>query len=464
MRKLLLAAALAVACTGATAGVASAGSIAYIKNGDVWLSTDDGARQFQVTTTGRYMDVSQADDGTMIALTGVRLHKLDRLGNVLADFDTPVSDTRPAGSRTFYGPFDPAISPDGKKVAYVYYYMTQSQAPGCYPPECVTTINEGGTGYSHSDRQTAWDENGFRKHSGWRNPAWVDNDTTLLSDPTHLPNHDVVVDVPAERTGGAYMAKNWFSDTVDGNPGMGGGDITRDKRKLAYVTGENDSTLTFYAVSQFPTTFPDGEAPASTKPTVCYRYSNPVGGRFFTPTFSPDGSRAAFAAGDGVHVVDVPDFSAGCSIDGASQSSRLLIPGATQPDWGPAEVPASRPAQNTGGSQNGSGGQGGGQQTGGGGAQPQGTPRLALTAVKLRRALAKGLAAKLTGAKAGAVKLVAKYRGKVVAKASGTVAADGTLSVRLKFSKAAKRKLKRLKTAKLAVSGGGASATVVLER
>jgi hypothetical protein len=460
MRKLLLAAAVAVACA-ATAAPAMAGSIAYIKDGDVWLSTDDGGRQFQVTTRGGYMDVSQADDGTMIALTGVRLHKLDRLGNVLADFDTPVSDTRPPGERVFYGPFDPAISPDGQKVAYIYYYMTQSQSPTCYPPQCVTTINEGGTGYSHSDRQTGWDENGFRKHSGWRNPAWVDNDTTILSNPTHLPNYDVVVDVPAERTGGGYMAKNWFSDTAEGNPGMGAGDITRDKKKLVYVTGENDSTLTFYSVAQFPTTFPDGESPESTRPAICYRYSGPVGGKFATPTLSPDGTRAAVAVGDGVHVVTVPDFSAGCTTDGASPKTQLLIPGAIQPDWGPADVPVSRPeppkkpdadVKKP-------------DVKAPGGDQPQaGAPALAITRAKLRKALAKGLAVKLTGAKPGAATLIAKLAGRVVARASGTVAADGTLSARLKFSKAARRKLRRLAKVKLAVSGGGAAAAIVLRR
>jgi hypothetical protein len=167
----LLAAGAALAALALAAPAANADSIAYVKNGDVWLSTSDGGRQYQVTYTGGYSDVSQADDGTMIALRGVRLNKLDRLGNVLADFDTPVSDTRPAPSKTFYGPFDPAISPDGSKVAYSYFYMTQSQDPSCFPPTCVTTINEAGTGYSHSDRQTAWDEPGLGHHSGWRNPA-----------------------------------------------------------------------------------------------------------------------------------------------------------------------------------------------------------------------------------------------------------------------------------------------------
>lgn len=458
MRKHLLVAAVTALACAVAASPAAAGSIAYIKGGDVWLSTDDGSRQFQVTSTGAYADVTQADDGTMIALTGVRLHKLDRLGNVLADFDTPVSDTRsPGQGRVFYGPFDPAVSPDGQRVAYVYYYMTQTQDPSCYPPQCQVAINEAGTGYSRTDRQTGWDENGYRKHSGWRNPFWVDNATTVLSNPTHLPNYDVVVDKPDERTGGGYMAKNWFSDTVEGNPGMGGGDITRDKRKLAYVTGENDSTLSFYALSKFPETFPDGVAPADTRPAVCYRYSNPVGGKFFTPTFSPDGTKAAFAVGDGVHVVDVPDFGAGCTTTGASPTTRLLIPGATQPDWGPAEVPASRPpVKNDGGG----GDKGGG---GGGGGQPA-TPGIVIAKVKLRKALRSGLAVRLTGSKPGAVEIVAKTGSRLVAKAKGTVAADGSLSLTLKFTRAAKKRLKRVARVKVSVIGGGAYASRVLTR
>src|SRR3954466_13275767 len=109
LSKTLRTVALAAVAALAAAAPASADSIAYIKDGNVWLSTGDGSRQFQVTSTGGYSDVSQADDGTMIALKGVRLNRLDRLGNVTADFDTPVSDTRPAPSKTFYGPFDPAI-------------------------------------------------------------------------------------------------------------------------------------------------------------------------------------------------------------------------------------------------------------------------------------------------------------------------------------------------------------------
>ena len=136
------------------------------------------------------------------------------MGNVLADFDTPVSDTRPAPAKQFYGPFDPAISPDGTKVAYTYYWLSQSQSPTCFPPTCFVAINEGGTGYSYADRQTDWDEPGLGYHSGWRHPSWVDNDMTMLSNPTHMPNHDVILDrITDGGNGHGNMVMNWFSDT-----------------------------------------------------------------------------------------------------------------------------------------------------------------------------------------------------------------------------------------------------------
>ena len=291
----LLALCGALVTLAVAAPAAAADSIAYIKDGDVWLSTGDGSRQFRVTDSGRYADVSQADDGTMIALTGVRLHRLDRQGRVLADFDTPVSDTRPAPAKTFYGPFDPAISPDGKKVAYTYHYMTQSQSPTCIPPTCFVGINEGGTGYSWADRQTGWDDPALGKHSGWRNPSWIDNDTVMISDPTHMPNYDVILDTLSDGDSG-NLVKGWFSDMVEGNPHVSGGDITRDRTKMAFATGQNDSTLTVYSVPQFPTAFKDGDSPVSSRPHICYRYSGPKGSHG-TPTFSPDGAPARLGRG-----------------------------------------------------------------------------------------------------------------------------------------------------------------------
>jgi len=417
------------------APVASADSIAYVKGGDVWLSTSDGSRQYRVTTTGGYSDVSQADDGTMIGLYGIRLHRLDRQGRVLADFDTPVSDTRPAPAKTFYGPFDPALSPDGTKVAYTYYYMTQSQSPTCFPPTCVTTINEGGTGYSWADRQTAWDDPALGKHSGWRHPSWIDNDNVLISNPTHALNYDVILDTISDGDSG-NLVKGWFSDTADGNPHMSGGDIARDRTKMAFATGENDSTLTVYSVPSFPTTFKDGDAPVSARPGICYRYSGPSGGQYSTPTFSPDGSRLAWAEGNGINVVSVPALAGGCTMEGASPNAQLLIPGGKEPDWGPADVPSGR----------------------GGG--------LAAKAVKVKlgKALAKGFTVKVTVPSAGRLTAAATDRGLKVASGAKRVKA-GKAAVKLRFTRGARNALDNARSVKLRVKVAfkGQSTTLALK-
>ena len=87
MRTRIYITALVAICCLVCAGTASADSISYIKDGNIWLSTPDGSRQFQVTHNGGYSFASQADDGTLIGLFGRRLRKLDRHGNVLADFE-----------------------------------------------------------------------------------------------------------------------------------------------------------------------------------------------------------------------------------------------------------------------------------------------------------------------------------------------------------------------------------------
>ena len=453
LSRLVAAGVALVAAAALAAPAAQADSIAYVKGGDVWLSTSDGERQFQVTSTGAYQDVSQADDGTMIALSGVRLHKLDRMGNVLADFDTPVSDTRPPAQRVFWGPLDPAISPDGKQVAYSWYYMTQSQDPTCYPPECYTTINEAGTGYSHSDRQTGWDEPGFKKHGGWRNPVWVDNSTTLISDMTHWPNTEVTVD---DRTATDNQARLWFTDDLTGNPSGNAteGDITRDTKRMAYVTGESEESLTLYYVPVFPREFRDNEPypKGSAFPVSCYRYGTPAGGRFRSPTFSPSGGKLAWADSEGVKVVDVPDFAAAgnCTADGASQTSSMLIPGAAEPDWGPADVPTGRP---------GKGGDGPKPGPGGGGLSAK------VSKVKLAKALKRGVTVTLAVPSAGKVSATAKARGRKVAAARSRAVSAGTASVKLTFTAKGRAALKRARKATLIVAvkftpqGGAAQTT-----
>lgn len=422
-RKLLL---LAACVLGVSAPAAHADSIAYIQGGDVWLATPDGARTVPVTTTGGYTDVTQADDGTLVALHGVRLHRMDRTGRVLADFDTPVSTNGPTG--TFTGPFNPALSPDGTKLSYTYLFNDSTSDPSCRPPVCRIAINEGGTGYSHGDRSTDWDEPGLGRHSGWLFASWLDDDTTVLSYPTHLPNADVIADTLSDGSSG-NLVHDWFTDRSEGNPMVGAGDVTRDGRKLALQTGAANETISVYAVPAFPRAFRDGAADPSTIPAICYRYSGPTGGAYSQPTFAPSGAALAWAEADGVHVGAVPDFGAGCTTAGATAQAPLVIPGASEPDWGPADVPV--PA-----------------------------PTATVTSARVGRSLK--VAVRVPAA--AQVSATAKAGGRVIARASSRRLAAGTHTLTLRTTRAFARRRTAKITVRVRVGTRTATTTATLRR
>src|SRR3954453_21630292 len=240
------------------------------------------------------------------------------MGNLTADFDTAMCNNQPEGEKSFCSPYNPAISPDGTKVAYTYYWLSQTATPTCFPPKCLVALNEGGTGYSWADRETDWkDPAGPGYHSGWQHVKWVDNDMTMLSNPTHLPNSDVILDrISDGGNGHGNMVMNWFSDMAD-NPHMSGGDISRDKRVMAFQTGANDNTLTVYYVRAFPTGFKDSEA-VGYDLRRCYRYERPETQSYGVPTLSANGTGLAFAEADGIHVATVPAFGADCTLEGAT--------------------------------------------------------------------------------------------------------------------------------------------------
>lgn len=433
----LWAGALVAVCALALAvPAAHADSISYVKDGNVWLSTSDGSRQFQVTSRGGYADASQADDGTIIALWGIRLHRLDRMGNILADFDTPVSDARPAPSKQFYGPLEPAISPDGTKVAYSYYYYSQGTAPGCQPPQCVTVDTQVGVGYSHADRQTAWDQMG--RQTGWTHPSWLADGRVMLSTPGRLPNADVIVDEQIDMSTTTWS--EWFTD--NGTARIDAGEATRQNSKLAFVGGENNEQLRVYRMTGAAPAVPEG---------ACYMFTEPAGGRFSSPTWSPDGTKLAWADGAGVHFAPVPSFAGGCTMEGA-EPGKLVIPGAGEPDWGPADVPAGRPTDP-------------GldptdpKPTDPGPTDPgSGDGAIAVTKVGLRTALAKGLRVRVRNVPAGS-RVIARHKGRTVA--AGTVKGDAAT---LRFTRSARKRLRRARKVRLVVATAGATTKVTLRR
>ncbi|MDW5596821.1 hypothetical protein VSS74_20915 [Conexibacter stalactiti] len=456
---------------------ASADSIAYVKDGNVWLTTPDGARQYQVTFDGGYSTVSQADSGRMVALHGDRIRTFDPRGEIINADGTTRYDIRTPHSYSipetpFRGPFDPVISPNGMKIAYTWYYTQTGSTPNCNPSTgCQTVYSRQGTGYISPDGRSPFDKPGWSEQTGWVGPSWHADGETLLSDPIQVGNRDAVVHTPGDDSSGLPGGVSpWFFEPA-ARGGLGDGEMTPDESRMVFVTGEQDEQMFIYrAMGGYPHA-----------PDDCLYLEGDAGdGRYSSPSWSPDGRQLAFADAHGVNVLPLPEIADECpEVREGEYSSRLLIPGATSPDWGPADVPPARPLppENPGGG--GGGGGGGGVVGGGGGPLPGGgsvTPKpdtvkpprgAAITLPKrvaLGVALKRGLPVQLSGLPAGTVKVTASARGTTVASGRAKVGRSGSARVTLRFSAKARKRLQRQRSLTLALKAGKVRASVTLKR
>ncbi len=447
-------AALGLACAALAVGAAPAmaDSIAYIKDGNVWLATPDGSRQQQVTRTGGYSYVSQADTGVMIALApGERLHKLSRTGEVLADFTTMVSDGAPqSGPVTkFHGPFTPEISPDGTKVAFEWFNDDYSNEPGCSEtssPPCFVYTQSQGVAISHADRHTGPEDFGLL--TGWIFPHWMANDVLLRSFSGATMNDDAVFTNVGPGKGDDELDP-WFYDEEQGY-GVDDVELSRDLETVVGVAGQSDEKLRVYRTVMHPFGAPDwnhrpfhqGNTPVAER---CAELTDPAGGKFETPSLSPDGRGLAYATADGIRVVGLPDLAGGCP--GLAGPGTLVLPGAKHPDWGPAGIPAAEAFQP--GEPNapapGPGAKGG---SGGGGT----APAVKVARADLRTALRKGLVLTVRTGGAGRLAATVKRSGATLGRRTVTVGDVGVAKVRVRLSGRAARALRRSATARLSVA------------
>jgi hypothetical protein len=417
--------ALIVACClfvlGAS-GTAAADSLVFIKENNVWLSHADGTGQYQVTLDGTadnpYQSPSQADDGTIVAIrqwpNGGPLYRMKQNGELINEI--------PVGA-VIAGPFAPQVSPDGATIAYEHVFSRNVN--GYF--ETSSDVR-----FTRADGSTP---NGIGEVGrGAGAPSWIDSGRAFVGinaiATTVVPGQE-----PVEWWNDYDHQPKWFSwgeSLEDGEVAPNG--------NIALVRGElEDNTIQLYRSAGDFTSLPEPTC------TLSGPSAGPAGKKFVDPTFSPSGDALAWQEGDGIWVEALPPKC-------AEAKPHLLIPGATEPDWGPADVnpgPRVAPAP----------------------PPPPGAPPPPVVkkptkdkpekvtpgdgprtfTASLPKALAKGLKLRLEVPGAGRLSGVAKLGGKPVASGSRKVAAAGDTVLALRFTKAARTRLAKAGQAKLVV-------------
>ncbi|WP_354699004.1 hypothetical protein [Paraconexibacter sp. AEG42_29] len=455
-RRLVAAATLAAALAG-PAATAHADSIVFIKDSNIWLAQPDGSGQYQVTTDGTsdhpYRSPTQADDGTIAAGHLNEIVRLKQNGTVLNRMDPP--PLKNTVSHPVDGaPVDVAISPDGSRIVYTLVTYTCPVAG----PECAARP---ATAVTPADRLTPVG-NAYTSQS-----SWVTN-SRLLTFAGFL--HQVnTFDV------GQQEDVHWFDDQELAGQGnstdLSDGEANRQGTYVAAIRGYgNDRTVMWLPIR--------GDVAAGSRAAGTLALPTLDGGcitgavaDLSGPTWSPDGRSLAWREAGGIQVWDDAGSCGG--------GSRMVIPGGSEPDWGPAAVsPGPRPGTGGGtttpppgggpGGPSGPSGPGGPDAGGpdkSGGKPPAVKAKLTLgKSVRLAAALKGGIALRLTGAAKGRRTVTATSGGRKVASGMAVVPASGRATVRLRFTKAARTTLAARKSLVLRVTGVGATLTLTVKR
>ena len=424
---------LAACALAAAPAVAAADSLVFVKDADVWLAHADGSGAYQVTLDGTadhpYRVPVQADDGTIVASHLDDIVRMRQNGSVINTID-PDPLINSVSHPVDGPPVNLAVSPDGSKIAY--------SLVGYECPIGADCMGRSVTAFTDADHLTPAAQYGSLYRS---NPSFVTSKRALVFG--GFAGQVNVTDLgDAEET-------HWFDDyDVFGQADatdLGDGELSRQGDRFAAVRSYGENThIIWYSTSGDVATAKPPAVPSAL--CVTAKEAGLAG-----PTWAPDGKALAFAGTDGIYVM-------GIGADCADSKPALAIPGASQPDWGPADInPGPR---------------GGGVGAGGGGTPPPPSPGAGAPTLKLqgkasaKRGVGLGVTcasactiqAKLTLSKRAARK---SHVPRTVATARGSAPAGGTAALKLRPKAKLRRELKGAKaTVRVVVVEGGVSRTL----
>jgi hypothetical protein len=448
-RRLIPAALAASGLALGLAGSAAADSIVYVQGGNVWIAKPDGSGRYQVTRDGTeaqpYRSPSQADDGTIAASFGHEIVRMRQNGSVINRMDPPPL-TNSVGSPVDGVPGSVAISPDGARIAYTlvsYECPIGGPACGARPATAITP----------ADRM-APTGNLYTSESSWVTNTRI---LTFAGYQHQVNTYDV----------GQPEDVHWFDDEelAANSTDQSDGEVNRQGTYVATIRGYGDDRTVMWLKVR-------GNVQTGTRadgtlllPDVDVGCVTTATAEIAGPTWSPSGTALAWYEEGAIHVWDDVARCGGAS-------SKPVIPGGSEPDWGPANVnPGPREGEGVPGPPPGGGGQppadkGKGTGKGGkAGTTSPAKPGLKLASgVRLRSALTKGFRVRLTDAKPGKLTVTVKQGKRKVASGSGKASESGTATVTVRFTKAAKRSLRTRRSVKLRISAAGATKTITVKR